>query len=189
MKPFQFAKKCRKHAISKLIFWKIFWVIAHRPPNGEGLYGLLSQTCPPRRKPRRFAPPANRSQPWVLPSALPGNKADLWMHCPILWSGAATVFQSCIFHRLFWLWSEITFYQFYSVYFLTALTGRASGLLQEFGFGELDLTWSKSGINSRLNKSRNIEEVIFLPVFLWSPFFKKTFCQRTYTEFRGLCPS
>ena len=25
-----------------------------------------------------------------LHSALPGNKADLWMHCLILWSGAAT---------------------------------------------------------------------------------------------------
>jgi len=69
----------------KVDFWKFVWGIAHRPLSlMERGYGTPSQTYPSAR----FAPPANRLEPWVPPSALPGNKADLWMHCLILWSGA-----------------------------------------------------------------------------------------------------
>jgi len=88
MKPFQFAKKMQKIRDFKVDLCKFFWGIAHRPLMERG-YGAPSQTYPPRR----FAPPANRSEAWVPPSALPGNKADLWIHCPTLWSGAATAAQ------------------------------------------------------------------------------------------------
>ena len=79
MRPFQ---NCRKYAISKLIFANFSGGIAPDP---------LMSPDPIHSALRRFAPdPASRSGHSVLPSALPGNKADLWMHCPILWSGAAT---------------------------------------------------------------------------------------------------
>ena len=44
------------------------------------------------KPPGRFEPPAPCSGLSVPPSALPRNKADLRMHCLILWSGAATVY-------------------------------------------------------------------------------------------------
>ena len=64
--------KMQKTRDFKVDFWKFFWGIAHRLRNGEGL--------------RRPFP----NLPLGAPSALPGNTADLWKHCSILWAGAAT---------------------------------------------------------------------------------------------------
>jgi len=83
MRPFQFAKM-QKIRDFKVDFFLISGVNAPRLPNGDGLQ------VPRNPTPRRFATPAPHSGPSVLSSALPGNTADLWMHCLILWSGAAT---------------------------------------------------------------------------------------------------
>jgi len=48
-----------------MFFCKFFGGIAHRSPNEEGLRRPF-----PNLPPRRFAPPENRSEPWVHPSAL-----------------------------------------------------------------------------------------------------------------------
>jgi len=70
-------RKCRKHAISKLIF--IFfsgaWPTEAQTPNGQVLRRPSPDTA--LSVLRRFAPPENRSGTSVPPSALTGNKADL----------------------------------------------------------------------------------------------------------------
>ena len=76
-------QKCRKYVRDFSHFTVGFWFIfsGHTPrlPNWGG-YGASHRPHPSTL--RRFTPP--------MPSALPGNKADLCMHYPILWSGAAT---------------------------------------------------------------------------------------------------
>ena len=69
-------QKYRKYAITKLIFENF-----SPSPNGEGLRRPF-----PNHIPSSLLPRIARD----LPSAQPGNKADLGMYCLILWSGAAT---------------------------------------------------------------------------------------------------
>ena len=81
---------CENAENTRFQSWFLIFVLGHGPqtPNGQGLRRPSPDTALSAL--RRFVPPANRSGTSVPPSALPGNKADLWMHCPILWSGAAT---------------------------------------------------------------------------------------------------
>jgi len=70
----------------------IFWDHSPRLPNEEELQVPLPNPTGLRRSgASRVATPAPPSGPSDPRSALPANKADLWMHCLILWSGAATV--------------------------------------------------------------------------------------------------
>jgi len=71
----------------KVNFWKIFGGIApHRPLRPIMGIPQTIPSLPWRSSASRLA----RDRPSVPPSALPGNKADPWMHCLVPWSGAAT---------------------------------------------------------------------------------------------------
>ena len=88
MRPFSVCTKIVKIRDFKVDFLKNFLGAVVPRPLME-----RATTAPLPRPPWRFEPPAPHSWHSVPPSALPGNKADLWMHCLILRSGAATVFE------------------------------------------------------------------------------------------------